>query len=162
MNDYNDFYSIGTKEDNVVNHYVSITTSTALRTQLAKVWTSTTDRNTYTATRTYKVPYGKSGNFTWNALFEPPIDEPSGFYAIEGLFSFCSDAIDYGEWEINKTQFNKLITCLKASDVDFIMTVKSELASGAEYSKTYNVNVADSVLKIGVTSVGTNVGEIDF
>ena len=42
------------------------------------------------------------------------------------------------------------------------MTVKSELASGAEYSKTYNVNVADSVLKIGVTSVGTNVGEIDF
>lgn len=162
LNDYNDIYSIGTKEDNVVNHYVSITTSTALRTQLAKVWTSTRDRNTYTATRTYKVPYGKRGDFTWNALFVPQDGAGSGWSEIEGLFSFCSDTIDYGEWEINKTQFNKLITCLKASDVDFIMTVKSELASGAEYSKTYNVNVADSVLKIGVTSVGTNVGEIDF
>ena len=163
LNSFTDNFSIGTKNDAVTKHYLTITTSSALQTELAKIWTSSSAKTAYTATRTYTFPPQYANEyFSWNNLFVPYGGQSSGYSNIQGLFSFCSEEADYGEWEISKTQFNKLIPCLKACSVDFVITVKTELSSGAIYSKSYNVNVADSVLKIGVTSVGTNTGNIDF
>ena len=83
----------------------------------------------------------------------PKGGSPQGVSDIEGLFSFCSSLVDYGEWEINSTQYNKLRTCLTGSTIDFVITIKTVLQYGATYTASYNVNVLDSSLKIKVESV---------
>lgn len=154
---FTDEWSIGTIDDTVVSHSISVTTSSALRTQLSSVFTSTSAKNKYEATRTYLT---SGETFSWDALFRPA-GKASGFYEIEGLFSFCSDLNDYADWNINSTQYNKLKNCLKAANEDFVMVVTTETEKGGTYSQTYNVNVSDAKLKTLVTSIG-GLSPIEF
>jgi hypothetical protein len=146
--DFNNVWSDGTIDDSVSSQSISVTTSSALRTQLANTFTSSSAKKAYEATRTYTtLPYG------WETFFVPGDGAGSGWYTTEGLFSFCSDEIDFGEWEVNATQYNKLRTCLSASATDLVVTINTTTTSGATYTATYNVNIDDSSLQIMVASV---------
>ncbi len=152
---FKDNFGVGTLTDTVKSHKMTITTHTNLRSKLSGVFTSTANQTSYTATREYNgVPAAASdGTLYWDNLFMPKGGSPQGVSDIEGLFSFCSSLVDYGEWEINSTQYNKLRTCLTGSTIDFVITIKTVLQYGATYTASYNVNVLDSSLKIKVESV---------
>jgi hypothetical protein len=146
-----DSWSTGTIDDTVKTHSISVTTSSALRTQLAKVFTSTSAKNAYESTVAYE---GSNLVYLiWNNMFVPYGGSGSGWLEIEGLFSFCSEGVEYGEWEIDGTEYNKLRTCLSAAATDLVFTIKTTTTSGATYTATYNVNVEDSSLKVMVASV---------
>ncbi len=150
---FTDNFGVGTVNDTVKSHKMTITTHSTLRSKLSTVFTSSSNQASYSATREYVGSYsGAYGALEWEMLFSPAPGNVSN-YAITGLFEFCSDMEDYGVWEINSAKYNKLRTCLINSATDFVVTVKTELEHGGTYTASYNVNVLDSSLKIKVSSV---------
>lgn len=148
---FNDTFGIGTIDDTVKSHKMAITTHSNLRSNLSPVFPGNQEGYSATAEYVGKIS-GAYGRLQWEMLFCPDPGSVST-YAITGLFYFCSDTVDYGEWEINSTKYNKLRTCFLNSSIDFVVTVKTELEHGATYTESYNVNVLDSSLKIKVSSV---------
>lgn len=51
------------------------------------------------------------------------------------------------------SEYNKLRPCLINSEIDFVITIETELEHGEKYTASYNVNVLNSSLKIMVNSV---------
>lgn len=148
---FNDNFGVGTLDDVVKSHKMTITTHSALRSKLSGTFTSSSQQTAYTATREYNGV--NHGVLNWDNLFVPPYGAGSGWSTIEGLFSFCSDEIDYGVWDILSSQYNKLRPCFINSATDFVITIKTELEHGGTYTASYNVNVLDSSLKIRVENV---------
>lgn len=163
--DYSDNFSIGTVDNAVKSHSITITTSSALRTQLAKTsftsFSSETNfvKTCYETTMTFTNSLSLYGIFGFGS---PSMSSGSGCLDYYTLFGFCSDMVDYGEDELDGTDFNKVKTCLKASATDFVITIKTELTEGGIQTATYNVNVTDSSIATKVTSMSANTTNIRF
>lgn len=159
-NTYTDsFGSVYTINDTVQSHSIEVKASTALQTALDKVTTTwvTGARDQYKKSYTYSgTNFTDSGNF--NVLSQRAL-MGSSEYNKEGIFRcWCSSYDDDGSTvdEYSVTYYNAIKGALKTCTIDFVMTVKTTMASGETWSKSYNVNVADSSLKVVVSSVSLN------
>lgn len=147
---FNDTFGVGTLDDTVKAHKMTITAHSTLRSNLSSAF----GQGSYSDTAEYSGKVGGGyGWLGWEMMFCPAPGVADMNYSIKGIFEFCSDAEDYDVWEINSTKYNKLRTCLLNSSIDFVVTVKTELEYGATYTESYNVNALDSSLKIKVSSV---------
>lgn len=143
-------WSVGSKEDTIVSKTISIAASSELKANLNTYFTSSGDRSVFAKTYTYPI------NISQASLFYAGGNTPVG------LLSPCAEAYDEGCDIIQSAKFNNLKSAMKASSVDFVVTVKVQLAKGGTYTASYNVNVADSSLVTAVTSLGINNTEIEF
>lgn len=146
---FTDNFGVGTLDDTVLSHKMRITTSSSLRTALSNTFRDAPTA-TYTAVKEYdgkNVGAGSvyhNGALWWENLFCPPNGATNGWGEIEGLFSFCTDdEIDYGEWEIIPSMYNKLLACLDSAENDFVITVVTELKHGGTHAEEYYVNVSE-------------------
>lgn len=155
-----DNFGVGTLNDTVVSHKMTITTASQLRGFLSNQFTSPSAKEKFNATREYDGTV--NGSLHWIWLFNPGYDPGSGTSGTEGLFSFCSEVVDYGEWEILSSEYNKVRTCLAHADIDFVVTIKTQLTYGGTVTQTYNVNVLDSSLEIMPTAVKLSNSSIVF
>lgn len=121
-----------------------------MKANLNTYFTSTADKSAFAKTYTY------DGSISQASLFYAGGNTPVG------LLSPCAEAYDEGWDVIQSAKFNNLKSAMKASSVDFVVTVKVQLAKGGTYTASYNVNIADSSLVTAVTSLGINNTEIEF
>ncbi|MDE6491893.1 MAG: hypothetical protein K2L37_01935, partial [Lactobacillus sp.] len=158
-NEYEDsLSSVYTIDDTVTSHSIEVRASAALQAALDKVTitvtNSSSDRAMYKKSYTFSgTSYDANKKFLRLSQFSLM---GSREYSRDGIFYAWVDSYDDDGSEID-TYSARYYTAMKGAltscSVDFEMTVKTTLASGATYSKTYNVNVADSSLRILVNGI---------
>lgn len=139
---------------------VWLSASPALKTQLSSNFSN--NSAIYGKEYQYYVDSSTTENkFTQGSLFYGSGNASIGKHT--GIFEFCSEGYDEG-WDIlNASRFNKLVSCLKAAAVDFVITVGLQWDGGdVKELHTYNVNVVDNSLKILVTGLSLSNSALMF
>lgn len=147
----------------------------SLKQELSKVFS--TYSSSYSAERTYSIASTvNSGDnncyniyFDFPYLFVPANGRTNNWYETEGLFSFCSDEVDDGEWKLNSEKFNQLKQCLKnnSSSSDLTFKVSFSLHSSnrekeLSFTKNFSIDISDSSLETLATDVSLSQNSVIF
>ena len=137
-----DTYSIGTLDDAVSSHSVTIALSSALQTAIRNDGSLPFDKSGIGTTYTLACTSSQN-TLTQGSLFY------DGTYGYEkNVFWWCASPVSAGNFKLNAGGFRKLATHMKSCSTDFVVTIKATTASGVSYSKTCNINVSDTSLAI--------------
>ena len=155
---FEDTFGVGTIQNTVTKHTVTVSVSSALQTQLLNVFTTTYQKGFYN-NKSYT--YNNVDKFSQGALFANESTR-SYIFGNYGIFGMCAEEYDGNHDILLSAQFNKLKSCLQATAIDLVITITTEMQYGDTVTATYNVNIADSSLRTLATSVNLDNTGIVF
>lgn len=157
-NEFNDTYTDYTIDDSVSSRTITIAVSDSLKTELDKVFTSSSDKSYYAKSYTFELGKGK------HTFGQASLVGSCEYFDGTSIFGFMFSISDSdGDCDYyNFYQYSKLCTALKNCSTDVVLTVTTTMTSGQKFTYTNNVNIADSSVTVLASSLALNSTNIVF